>query len=132
MFFKIDVPKNFANFTGKDRCVPVKFAKSLRTSFFTEHLPWLLLSILLFMNVSSFTFPLSHSHYFLTVLLLRSFEETFSSLYHYYYIIAIITADWFIRIAATTTTYCTAISMLIMRISALKEFVLQQKKITFE
>ena len=63
MFFKIGVSKNFANFTGKHR--------------FTEHLPWLLLSILLFMNVSSFTSPLPHSHFFLTVLLLSSFEKHF-------------------------------------------------------
>ena len=61
MFFKIDVLKNFANFTGKHLCwsllkvaglqtytfskkrlqhrrFPVKFAKFLRTPFFTEHL----------------------------------------------------------------------------------------------
>ena len=56
MFFQIDVLKNFANFTGKhqcwslacnfikNRCFPVKFAKFLRTPFFTEHLRWLLLN----------------------------------------------------------------------------------------
>ena len=93
MFFKIGVPKNFANFTGKHRCFLVKFAKFLRTLFLIENLRWLLLSILLFMNVSSFTSPLPHSHYFLTVLLLSSFEETLSSLYHYYYIITIIIAE---------------------------------------
>ena len=48
MFFKIGIPKNFTNFTGKHRCFPVKFAKFLRTPSFTEHLRWLLLSILLF------------------------------------------------------------------------------------
>ena len=60
MFFGIDVLKNFANFTGKHlcwtlflikfqafRCFHVKFAKSLRTPFFTVHLRWLLLLILL-------------------------------------------------------------------------------------
>ena len=67
MFFKIGVPKNFANFTGKHRCFPVKFAKFLKAFFFTEHLWWLLLSMLLFMNVSSFTSALPHFHYFLTV-----------------------------------------------------------------
>ena len=49
MFFKIGVLENFANFTGKrlkpaslfkirlqHRCVPAKFAKFLRTAFFTE------------------------------------------------------------------------------------------------
>ena len=60
MFFKIDVLKDFANFTGKHQCwsfacnfikkrlqhrrFPVKFANFLRTSFFTEHLRWLILS----------------------------------------------------------------------------------------
>ena len=105
MFFKIGVLKNFVSFTWKHlswtllliklqawnfikrrllhRCFPVKCAKFLRTPFFTEHLRWLLLSMLLFMNVSSFTSPLLHFHYFLTVLLLSSFEETLSSLYHY-------------------------------------------------
>ena len=43
MFFKIGVPKNFANFTRKYRCFPVKFANFLRTPFFIEHFPWLLL-----------------------------------------------------------------------------------------
>ena len=49
--------KNFVNCIGKHLCwsliliklqaptqVPVKFAKSLRTSFFTEHFQWLLLN----------------------------------------------------------------------------------------
>ena len=104
MFFKIGVPKN------------------------TEHLWLLLLSMLLFINVSSFTSPLPHFRYFLTVLLLSSFEETLSSLYHYYSIITIIIAEWLIRIAATATTYCTAISIIVMRISALMEFMLKRKK----
>ena len=64
MFFKLGALKNVANFTGKHwcwslflikfqasnfirkilkrKCFPVKFAKFLRTPFFTEHL-WLLL-----------------------------------------------------------------------------------------
>ena len=132
MVFIIGVPKTFANFTGKHRCFLVKFAKFLRTPFFGELLRWLLLSILLFMNVSSFTSPLLHSHYFLMVLLLSSFEETLSSFYHYYYIITIIIAESLIRIAATATTYCTVISMIIIRISALMEFMLKRKKITYE
>ena len=114
------VPKNFANFTGKHRCFPVKLAKFLRTPLFTEHLRWLLLSMLIFVNVSSFTSPLPHFHYFLTVLLLSLFEETLSSLYHYYYIITVIIAEWFVRTAATATTYCTAISMIVIGISALR------------
>ena len=50
MFFKIGVFKNFAIFTGKHLCwslflicCPVNVTKFLRTSFFTEHLRWLLL-----------------------------------------------------------------------------------------
>ena len=57
MLFKIDVPKTLANFTGKHRCFPLKFAKFLKTTFFTEHLRWLLLSMLIFKNVSTFTSP---------------------------------------------------------------------------
>ena len=57
MFFKIGVPKNFADFTGKCKCFPVKYAKCLRALFFTEHLRWLLLSMLLFMNVSLLLLP---------------------------------------------------------------------------
>ena len=56
MFLPEGVLKNYANFTGKQenvacnffkkrlqhRCFPVKFAKFLRTPFFTEQLRWLL------------------------------------------------------------------------------------------
>ena len=132
MFFKIGVPKNFPNFPGKHRCFPVKFVKFLRKAFFTKHFRWLLLSILFFMNVSSFTSSLPNFHYFLTVLLLSSLEETLSSSYHYCYIIIVIVAEWFIRIAAAATTYCTAISMIVTRVSALMEFMLKRKKITYE
>ena len=70
MFFKIDVLKNFANYTGKHpcwslfnkveglkacnfiikkrlqhRCFPVKFVKFVKTLFFIEHLRWLLLDL---------------------------------------------------------------------------------------
>ena len=50
IFFKIDVLKNFTNLleplfnkVAGLRCSPVKYAKVLRTAFFTEHLRWLLL-----------------------------------------------------------------------------------------
>ena len=128
MFFKIGAPKNFVNFTGKHLCFPLKFAKFLRTPFFTEHLRWLLLSKVLFMNVSSFTSPLPHFHYILTALLLSLFDEILSSLYHYYYIITIIIPEWFIRIAATATIYCTATSMIVTHISAMMECMLKRKK----
>ena len=50
MFFKIGVPKNFTNFTGKHRCFLVKFAKNFKNIlFFIEHLRGLLPSMLLFM-----------------------------------------------------------------------------------
>ena len=102
------------------------FWVSFWSSSFTDYIRWLLLSILLFMNVYSSTSPLPHFHYFLTVLLLSSFEETLSSLCHYYYMINIIIAEWFIRITANAATYCTAISMIVKRISALMQFILKQ------
>ena len=74
----------------------------------------------------SFTSPLQHFHYFLTVLLLSSFEETLSPLCHYYYMINIIIGEWFIRITANDTTYCTGISMIDIRVSALMQFILKQ------
>ena len=56
MFFKIAIIINLVNFTGKHLCwylfliklqalkrFPVKFAKFLKTCFFTEHLQWLFL-----------------------------------------------------------------------------------------
>ena len=58
IFFKKCAVKNFANFTGKHvcikkrlqhRCFPVKFAKFLRPSFFTEHLRCLLLKLNIYM-----------------------------------------------------------------------------------
>ena len=88
-------------------------------------------SMLLFLNASSFTSPLPHFHYFLALLLLFSFEETLLSLYSYYNIINIIIAESFIRIDATATTYCFAISMTVIRISASMDVMLKQKK-TYE
>ena len=59
MFFRLGVIKIFANFLGKHlcwnlfikrrfqhRCFPVKLAKFLRNSNFTEYLGWLLLTFL--------------------------------------------------------------------------------------
>ena len=43
VFCKKGVLKNFIKFRGKHRCFPVNFVKFLRTSFFIEHLWWLLL-----------------------------------------------------------------------------------------
>ena len=123
MSFKIGVLKNFlqaCTFIKKrlqPRCFSVKLAKFLRTPFFKGHLRWLLLPMLLFMDISSFTSPLPLFHYLLTVILLSSFEETLPSLYHYYIINTI--AESFSRIAAIATIYCTAISMIVIRVSAL-------------
>ena len=77
MFFRIDVLKDFANFTVsifnkaadfqasffikkvlQHWCFPVKFAKFLRTPFFTEFLRWLLL-FLFTKNVQRFRTELS-------------------------------------------------------------------------
>ena len=59
MFFKVGVLKHFAIFTAnhgcnfikkrlKHSCFPVNIAKVLRTLFFTEHLQWLLVLLVLF------------------------------------------------------------------------------------
>ena len=47
MFFKIDVLKNFAIFTGKHLCWSL-FYKIFKSSFFIEHLRWLLLQMFCF------------------------------------------------------------------------------------
>ena len=62
--------KNLANFTGKHlcwslfliklrlqhKCFPVKFAKFLRTAFFTEHLRWLLLKLNIYFSCRFITY----------------------------------------------------------------------------
>ena len=48
------------------------------------------------------------------------------------YMINIIIAEWFIRITANTTIYCTAISMIVKRISALMQLMLKQTKKTYK
>ena len=88
MFFKISVSKNFPNLAGKHRCFPVKFAKCLNNNFIYRT-PLVAASMLLFMNVSSFTSPLPQFHNLLTVLLLSSFLRNTivfkSPLLHRYY-----------------------------------------------
>ena len=81
-------------------------------------------------HVSCFTSSLPHLHYFFIALLLSSFEETLSSLCHYY-MINIIIAESFIWITTNATLSCTAISMIVKRISsALMQFILKQTKKT--
>ena len=70
MFFKIGVLKNFASFTEKHQSWSLPAAASIYVTFH---------------ECFSFTSPLAHFHYFLTVLLLSSFEETLLFLCHYYY-----------------------------------------------
>ena len=53
MFFKIGVPKNFANVTGKHRCFPVKFAEFLRKHFFYRTPP-----------VAAFIYVAFHEYFF--------------------------------------------------------------------
>ena len=85
--------KKFRKFCRKTLVFSYEICEIYKNTFFYRTPWWLLLCMLLFMNVSSFTFPLPYFHYFLTVLLLSSFEETLSSLYHCYYIITIIIAE---------------------------------------
>ena len=121
MFLKIGVLENFANFTGR------RLGWGLFLIKFFYRLPPVAASIyLIFHEFSSLTSPLPHFHYFLTVLLLFSFEETLSSLCHYYYMINIIITEWFIRITAKATTCCTGISMIVIRVSTLMQFILKQ------
>ena len=49
IFFEIGFLKYFIKKRFQYKCFPVKFAKFLRTSFFTEHLQWLLLKLNIFM-----------------------------------------------------------------------------------
>ena len=120
MFFKVGVLKNFASFTGKH------LGWSLFLIKFFYRTPPVAASVHVTFHVFSFTSLLPHFHYFLTVLLLSSFEETLSSLCQSYYMINIIVAEWFIRITANATTYCTGISMIVIRVSALMQFILKQ------
>ena len=87
MFFKIGVLKacHFIKKRLQHSCFFCHTCEIFKTPFFTEDLRWLLLSTLLFLNVSTFTSPLPHFHYSLTVPLLSSFEETLSLPLHHQY-----------------------------------------------
>ena len=79
LLFKRGAFKNFATFTGKH------LGWSLFLIKFIYRTPPMAASIHVTFHVSSFTSLLPRFHYFLTVLLLSSFELTLSSLCHYYY-----------------------------------------------
>ena len=83
--------------------------------------------MLLFMNVSSLTSPLPHFHYFRTVLLLSSFKETLSFLCYYYYMINIkIAEDSSGSLQTLWLTVLTFISMIVIHVNALMQFILKQ------
>ena len=121
MFLKIGVLKNFANFTGR-------------------HLGWGLFLIKFFYRlppVAASIYVAFHECFFFNfsfavLPLLRYCTATFfiwrtlSSLCHYYYMISIITAEWFMRITANATACCTDISIIVIRVSALMQFIPKQ------
>ena len=128
MFFKIGVLKacHFIKKRLQHSCFPVTLAKFLKHPFlqkisggcyYLRCFSWMFLLLLLPYHTS--TTPLQY-RYFLRL----------KKHFHYHYIISIIIAEWFIRIAATATTYCTAISMIVLRICTLMDFMLKRKKIT--
>ena len=122
MFFKIDVLKNFASFTGKHLCWSLflmKFfyktplvAASIHVTFQVSF--YFSLTALPLLPYSTVTFFVWRNTFVLMSLLL--------------YMINIIIAEWFIRIAANATIYCTVISLIVKRISALMQFMLKQTK----
>ena len=133
MFFKIGVPKNFTNVTGKHLCFPVKFAKLLRTPFFHRTPPVVAFIYVAFHECFFFYFSLAAAisllpYSTITFFIWRNTFVFISLLHHYYH-----NTRRFIRIAATATTYCTANSMIVIHhINALMEFMLKWKKITYE
>ena len=152
MFYTLGVLKNFANFIGKGlglslfliKCQAWRHGTLLKETptqvfflwnlrHFSEHL--------LLQNTSGGCFyDAFHECFFfyfslaaLPVLLYGTvtfhvWRNTFTIisplLHHYYH-----NSRMFIRIAATATTYSTTISMIVIRISALMEFMLKRKKI---
>ena len=127
MFCKISVLKNFASFTGKHlswslfltkffyRTPPV--AASICVAFhecFFFYFSLVGLPLLPYITVTFFVWR--NTFVFMSLLL---------------YMINIIIAEWFIRITTNATISCTAISMIVKRISsALMQFILKQTKKT--
>ena len=98
--------------------------ESLFNKVFSRAPRWLLLSLLLFINVSSFNFSLALDFY--STVTFFVWRNTFVFMSLLLYMINIIIAEWFIRITANATTYCTGISMIVIRVSALMQFILKQ------
>ena len=124
MLFKIGVLKNFASFTGK-------------------HLGWSLFLIKFFYRtplVAASVYVAFHEcvffYFSLAALPLLPYSavtffvwrNTFVFMSLLQHMINIIIAEWFIRIAANATIYCTVISMIVKRISALMQFMVKQTK----
>ena len=103
--------------------------ESLFNKVFSRAPRWLLLSLLLFINVSSFNFSLALDFY--STVTFFVWRNTFVFMSLLLYMINIIIAEWFIRITTNATISCTAISMIVKRISsALMQFILKQTKKT--
>ena len=127
MFFKIGVLKNFANFTGRH------LGWSLFLIKFFYRIPPVAASIYVafhecfFFNFSLAALPLlpySTVTFFV-------WRNTFVFMSLLLYMINIIIAEWFIRITTNAKISCTAISMIVKRISsALMQFILKQTKKT--
>ena len=122
MFMKIGVLKNLANFTRR------RLGWSLFLIKFFYRLPPVAASIYVAFH-ECFFFSFSFAALPLLPYCTATFFvwRTLSSLCHYYYMINIIIVQSFIRITANVTTCCTAISMIVTRISALMQFILKQK-----
>ena len=128
MFIKIGVLKNFASFTEKClgwdlfliksfyRTPPV--AASIYVTFHECFFFYFSLAALSLLPYSTVTFFVWRNTFVFMSLLL--------------YMINIMIAEWFTPIAANATNYCTAISMIVKRISALMQFMLKQTKIPYK
>ena len=121
MFMKIGVLKNLANFTRRH------LGWSFFLTKFFYRLPPVAASIYVafhecfFFNFSFAALPLPR-YCTATFFIWR----IFSSLCHYYYMINIVIAEWFIRITAYATACCTDISIIVIRVSALMQFIPKQ------
>ena len=122
MFFKIGVLKNFAYFTGR---LPY-WSLSLIKLFY--RIPPMAASVFVtfhecfFFDISLAAIPLPPY----SIVTFFVWRNTFVFMSLLLYMINIIIAEWFIRITANATTYCTGISMIVIRVSALMQFILKQ------
>ena len=127
MFFKIGVLKNFAYFTGR---LPY-WSLSLIKLFY--RIPPMAASVFVtfhecfFFDISLAAIPLPPY----SIVTFFVWRNTFVFMSLLLYMINIIIAEWFIRITTNAKISCTAISMIVKRISsALMQFMLKQTKKT--